>query len=80
MENNTKLAPGQDDLLPPMTYRDLAEVLGQVSVSETHQLMVPYLVSALRRQSPYLTGRLVLFEIVRSGNCLADVPTGSLDS
>lgn len=68
------------DLLPPMSYRDLATALEQVAASEIHKDMVPHLVSALRRQAPFLTGQMALFEILRSGNCLADVPVGSLDS
>lgn len=63
-----------DESLPPMTYRDLAEALEQVSANETHLKMVPYLVSGLHRQSPFLTGQMAIFEILRAGNCLADDP------
>lgn len=69
-----------EEPLPAMTYGDLATALEQISASETHRTMVPYLVSALRRQAPYLTGQLAMFEILRSANCLADIPILSRDS
>lgn len=70
-----------DALLPPMTYRDLQLALGQVSVGEKHRRMIPYLASALQEQAKYLTGQLVMFEILRSANCLADVgPSQILDA
>ncbi|WP_428152722.1 hypothetical protein [Brevundimonas sp.] len=62
-----------DALLPTMTYRDLELALGQVSVGDRHRRMIPYLVSALQEQSKFLTGQMVMFEILRSANCLADV-------
>jgi hypothetical protein len=40
--------------------------------------MIPYLVSGLREQAPYLTGQMTMFEIVRSANCLADIGTPSM--
>ena len=61
-----------DRPLPSMTYRDLSEALMQVASGPAHRAMVPYLISALQEQSPFLTGRLVMFEILRSANCLAD--------
>ena len=69
-----------DDTLPTMTYRDLLEALSMIASGPRHRSMAPYLVSALKQQGPYLTGRLVMFEILRSANCLADVgPSPRLD-
>jgi len=62
-----------DDPLPAMTYRELFESLEMVAQGG-NRAMVPYLVSALREQAPFLTARMVLFEILRSANCLADQP------
>lgn len=72
--------PDLDALLPAMTYRDLELALGQVTIGDRHRRMIPYLVSALQEQSKFLTGQLVMFEILRSANCLADVgPPQKLD-
>lgn len=62
-----------DEPMPIMTYRDLTVALGMVVNGSQHEAMIPYLVSALREQAPYLTGQLTMFEIVRSANCLADI-------
>ena len=62
-----------DDPIPAMTYRELFESLEMVAQGG-NRAMVPYLVSALREQAPFLTARMVLFEILRSANCLADQP------
>ena len=73
MTDTTRWTPCPKDLLPQLTYRDLW--LGLESISHGRNLgMIPYLVSALREQVPYLTGKMVLFEILRSANCLADEP------
>lgn len=73
MTETTNRTPCPDELLPPLTYRDLS--LGLESIAQARNLgMVPYLVSALREQAPFLTGQMVLFEILRSANCLADEP------
>ena len=69
----TPLGSDLDAFLPAMTYRDLELALGQVTVGDRHRRMIPYLVSALQEQSRFLTGQLVMFEILRSANCLADV-------
>ncbi len=71
------LGTSPEDVLPTMTYADLAAALEQVASNEAHRNMAPYLVSALRRQAPFLTGRMVLFEILRSAICLADIPAAS---
>jgi hypothetical protein len=62
-----------EESLPPMTYRDLQEALALVAIGERHAQMVPYLVSALREQAPFLNSQMILFEILRSGNCVADI-------
>lgn len=62
-----------DRELPPMTYRNLFWALEQVATEKTHQALIPHLVSGLWRHSPFLTGQMLMFEIVRTGNCVADV-------
>lgn len=64
---------GLDDFLPAMTYRELAQSLEMVA-QRPHRSMIPYLVSALREQAPFLNGQMILFEIMRSAHCLADEP------
>lgn len=69
-----------DDALPKMTYRDLIVGLELVASGDQHRAMIPYFVSALQEQAPFLSGQLAVFEILRSANCLADVgPTPILD-
>lgn len=73
MLQDTEVRSGSLDLpLPTMTYRDLSEALTRVALGPSHRSMVPYLVSALQEQSPFLTGQLMMFEILRAANCLAD--------
>lgn len=67
-----------DDAMPSLTYRDLTVALGLIASGPDHRAMIPYLVSGLREQAPYLTGQMTMFEIVRSANCLADIGTASL--
>ena len=62
-----------DELLPAMTYRELMRSLEMV-VQRPNRSMIPYLVSALREQAPFLNGQMILFEILRSAHCLADAP------
>lgn len=69
----------QEEFLPPMTYGDLHDALHRVTSREDHRVMVPYLVSALRQQAPFLTGQMAMFEILRTGNCLADTQTHEAD-
>lgn len=67
------------ELLPPMTYGDLNDALQLVALRTEHRVMVPYLVSALRQQAPFLTGQMTMFEILRTGNCLADIQVRAVD-
>ena len=62
-----------DDAMPGLTYRDLSVALGLIASGPDHRAMIPFLVSALREQAPYLTGQMTMFEILRSANCLADI-------
>lgn len=78
MTDTTSRTPCPDDLLPQLTYRDLWQGLESIAQAENRE-MVPYLVSALREQAPFLTGQMVLFEILRSANCLADEPLKPFD-
>ena len=61
-----------DESLPTMTYRDLIAGLESEASGDRHRAMIPFLISALQEQAPFLTGQLAVFEILRSGNCLAD--------
>ncbi len=69
----------QEEFLPPMTYGDLNDALHLVTSRDEHRLMVPYLVSALRQQAPFLTGQMAMFEILRTANCLADAQAQEAD-
>jgi len=69
-----------DDLLPPMTYRDFLAALERVASGRRHQKMAPFLVSALQQQAPFLTGEMLMFEILCSGSCMADQPTPAFDA
>lgn len=60
------------ETLPTMTYADLESALMRVAVGGRHKRMIPYLISALQEQARFLTGEMVMFEIVRASNCLAD--------
>ena len=60
--------------IPALSWSDLEEALDLVASTPVHRIMIPYLVSGLQRQAPFLTPRLILFEILRAGNCLADEP------
>lgn len=75
-----KPATQAETYLPPMTYGDLHDALQLVAAREEHRAMIPYLVSALRQQAPFLTGQLTLFEILRTANCMADVQAVRPDS
>ena len=61
-----------DEAITGLTYRDLSAALGQIASGPDHRAMIPYLVSALHEQAPYLTGQMTMLEILRSANCLAD--------
>ncbi len=68
------LTPKPSDLLPPMTYADFEAALLALASGRQHRNLVPFLVSALRKQAPYLNGQALMFEILASGSCLADLP------
>ena len=67
-----------DEAMPGLTYRDVSVALGLIASGPDHRAMIPYLVSALREQAPYLTGQMTMFEILRSANCLADIGTSGM--
>ena len=62
-----------DEPMPGLTYRDLSVALGLIASGPDHRAMIPYLVSALHEQAPFLNGQMTLFEILRAANCLADI-------
>lgn len=65
--------PTMEEPLPTMTFEDVARGLERVA-SAGNRPMIPYLVSALHQQAPFLSGQMILFEILRSANCVADEP------
>lgn len=62
------------DLLPPITFADFEAALEELAMERQHKAMIPFLVSALKKQAPFLTGRTIMFEILCSAICLADLP------
>ncbi len=78
--SQTTEKPLPSDLLPPMTYQDFTNALGLVASGKKHKTMVPFLVSALRQQAPFMTGEMLMFEILCSASCLADLPSRPLDA
>lgn len=69
-----------DDLMPPMTYGDFQKALELVASGRTHRNMIPFLVSALQQQAPFLSGQMLMFEILCSASCLSDLPKRPLHS
>lgn len=69
-----------DETLPQMSFRDFQEALELVASGREHRRMVPFLVSALQQQAPFLNGPMLMFEILCSAACLADLPRKPLHS
>jgi hypothetical protein len=69
-----------DEPMPPLSFRDFQEALELVASGREHRRMVPFLVSALQQQAPFLNGRMLMFEILCSAACLADLPQRPLNS
>ncbi len=69
-----------DETLPTMTFRDFQEALELVASGREHRRMVPFLVSALQQQAPFLDGQMLMFEILCSAACLADLPRKPLNA
>ncbi len=76
----TRRRTSLDDPLPPMTYRDFSQALELVASGRKHRNMVPFLVSALQQQAPFLNGQTLMFEILSSASCLADLPLRQADA
>ncbi len=72
--------PSPEDLMPPMTYGDFQKALELVASGRTHRNMIPFLVSALQQQAPFLSGQMLMFEILCSASCLSDLPKKPLHS
>ena len=62
------------EYLPPMTYADFEAALQLVASDRQHRVMVPFLVSGLRKQAPFMNGQAMMLEILCSAACLADLP------
>lgn len=69
-----------DTLMPPMTFGDFENALRLVAAGRRHTLMVPFLVSALSKQAPFLNGEALMVEILSSAVCLADLPEQDFDA
>ena len=77
---NTRRQTSMEELMPPMTYADFQQALELVASGRKHRNMIPFLVSALQQQAPFLTGQMLMFEILCSASCLSDLPKQPLHS
>ena len=54
------------------SWDQLAQELDRLAPGETQQVMIPYLVSSLQKQSPFMNSELLLREIVSTVACVSD--------
>ena len=54
------------------SWEQLASELDRLAPGETQRVMVPYLVSSLQKQAPFLNSDLLLKEIVSTVACVSD--------
>ena len=54
------------------TWDQLMRELDRLAVGDTQQAMVPYLVSSLQKQQPFMNSELLLHEIVSTVACVSD--------
>jgi hypothetical protein len=54
------------------SWDQLALELDQLAPGETQRVMIPYLVSSLQKQAPFLNGEMLLKEIVSTVACVSD--------
>lgn len=54
------------------SWEQLARELDRLAPGETQQVMIPYLVSSLQKQSPFMNSELLLREIVSTVACVSD--------
>jgi hypothetical protein len=54
------------------SWDQLALELDRLAPGETQQVMIPYLVSSLQKQSPFMNSELLLREIVSTVACISD--------
>nr|WP_315050446.1 hypothetical protein [uncultured Brevundimonas sp.] len=57
-----------------MPYAHVEAALPLVASDRQHRVMVPFLVSGLRKQAPFMNGQAMMLEILCSAACLADLP------
>ena len=54
------------------SWAQLAQELDRLAPGETQKVMIPYLVSSLQKQSPFMNSELLLREIVSTVACISD--------
>ena len=54
------------------SWERLAQELERLAPAETQRAMIPYLVSSLQKQAPFMNGELLLREIVSTVACVSD--------
>ena len=54
------------------SWTQLAQELDRLAPGETQKVMIPYLVSSLQKQSPFMNSELLLREIVSTVACVSD--------
>lgn len=54
------------------SWDQLAMELDRLAPGETQRVMVPYLVSSLQKQAPFLNSEMLLKEIISTVACVSD--------
>ncbi len=54
------------------SWEQLSQELNRLAPGETQQVMIPHLVSSLKKQSPFMNSDLLLREIVSTVACISD--------
>lgn len=54
------------------SWDQLAQELDRLAPGDTQRVMIPYLVSSLQKQSPFMNSELLLREIVSTVACVSD--------
>ena len=62
------------------SWSDLERQLNRLADSAAQKEMIPYLVSGIRKQKPFLTHELLLQEILSVAACMADSRFPPVDS
>lgn len=73
---NPALNPGADQAMPSFTWAELEEAMLTIAASSRQREMTPSLVSATRKQAPFLPRTQVLREILSLAWVVADETFG----